>query len=269
MFDLVEKGGVRYLRSTNIKSIHGFSTRVGGVSTMEHTKHLNLAFGRGEDDATVLQNVKLFADAVGVDADKIISVPQVHSNEVRLVCESDAGEGVSRRATFSCDGYYTQAIGLPIAVKTADCVPILLEARDGHGEAVAVSAVHAGWRGTAMKIVGVAVDKLCELGVEPTNIYVAIGPCINECCYEVGEDFPNQIKEKLGQSYENKFIKRKENGSLFADLVGMNLEILKSRGVPMDNIDASGLCTFCDAELFYSHRRQNGIRGSLMSVISK
>jgi YfiH family protein len=269
MFEIINCGGVSYFRSTALKSKHAFSTRRGGFSTLEYTKGLNLAFGRGDDEETVLKNVEVFASSIGIEAKKIISVPQIHSADVRIVTEMDAGAGVYKKADFECDGYVTVECGLPLGVKTADCVPILLESRDDNGEVIAVSAVHAGWRGTASRIVENAVNLLCSLGGKRENIYVAIGACIDECCYEVGNDFVNEINKKLGQNYENKFIKRKENGSFYADLKGMNLEILLSSGVPRENIDISPHCTCCEPELFYSHRGQRGKRGALMSVISK
>lgn len=269
MFELVNINGVCFLKSTRLKSNHGFSTRIGGVSELEYTQSLNLAFGRGDDEEIVRKNVEIFAQALGIDGKSIISVPQVHSNEVRMVSMADAGEGVDKKATFSCDGYATVESGLPIGIKTADCVPILLEARNDDGEVIAVSAVHAGWRGTAERIAEGAVQKLCLFGVEPKNIYVAIGPCIDECCYEVGNDFADKIAEKLGQKYEIKFISKAKNGSLFANLKGMNLETLLSCGVPRENIDISDMCTCCNPKFFYSHRRQKGVRGAHLNVIVK
>ena len=217
----------------------------------------------------VLKNLEIFALAVGFSANKVISVPQIHSNIVKEVGFEEAGMGYSTAHGFSCDGYIATECGLPLGVKTADCVPILLEARNDEGEVIAVSALHAGWRGTADKIVKTALDKLCNLGVKVENIYVAIGPCIDECCYEVGNDFANQIEIKLGQNYKNKYIKLKENGSIYADLKGMNLGILTSCGVPASNIDVCAYCTACNENLFYSHRRQNGVRGAHLSVIIK
>lgn len=267
MFRMIEKEGVKLLVSDKIISRHGFSTRLGGFSTSAHTSSLNLAYGLGDDEETVKRNVEAFASALGVDARKIISVPQIHSADVRTVYDADAGAGVWSEAAFKCDGYVTVCRELPIGIKTADCVPILIEGRDERGIPIAVSAIHAGWRGTAAKIAAVAIEKMAEFGVKKENVYVAIGPCIGECCYEVGIDFANEINKKLGQNYENKHIKRSENGSLFADLVGMNIDILVSCGAVRDNIDVCSLCTYCEEDLFYSHRRQKGIRGSMMSVI--
>ena len=269
MFELINKNGVSYFRSTVLKSSHAFSTRIGGFSELEHTRGLNLAYGRGDSEETVRKNVLAFADALGIDGTKIISVPQIHSADVLFVTDKDAGAGVFEKAKFECDGYVTTEAELPIGVKTADCVPILLEARDETGKVIAVSAVHAGWRGTAAKISVNALDKLFSLGAKKENIYVAIGVCIDECCYEVGSDFANEINQQLGQNYENKHIRKRENGSLYADLKGMNIDILLEWGVPFENIDVSEYCTCCNPELFYSHRGQKGKRGAMMSVICK
>ena len=269
MFELVNKNGVFLLKSTVLKSNHAFSTRIGGISDLEHTKGMNLAFGRGDDEKTVFENLNIFASSVGFSREDIISVPQIHSNIVKIVGFDEAGMGYYRNHNFTCDGYVTDKKNLPIGIKTADCVPILLEVRNEKGEVIAVAAVHAGWRGTADRIAENAVKKLCELGAEIDNIYVAIGPCIDECCYEVGEDFSNQIENKLGQNYKNKYIKSKDNSSLFANLKGMNFEILTSAGVPSQNIDVCKYCTSCNDPLFYSHRRQKGLRGAHLNVIIK
>lgn len=269
MLEIINKNGVFLLKSTVLKSNHAFSTRIGGISKMEHTAGMNLAFNLGDDDETVLANLKILAKALDIDDEALISVPQIHSNIVRSVNFDSAGMGYRKKHGFSCDGYVTKENGLPIGVKTADCVPILMEARDEDGNVVAVSALHAGWRGTADKIAQVGVEELLSLGVDAKNIYAAIGPCIDECCYEVGDDFVNQIEIKLGQNYKNKFIIFKENGRIFADLKGMNSELLLSCGILKENIDVSSYCTCCDPELFYSHRRQKGVRGSHLNIIVK
>ncbi len=269
MFELVNKNGVFLLKSTVLKSKHAFSTRIGGTSQLDHTKGMNLAFVRGDDDATVFENLRIFADALGFDCKNVISVPQIHSKIVKTVDFCDAGAGYYKQHGFSCDGYVTCEAALPIGIKTADCVPILLEARDEKENVIAVASLHAGWRGTADRIAEEGVKTLCSLGARAEKIYVAIGPCIDECCYEVGSDFVEQIETKLGQNYKNKFILEKENGKLFADLKGMNLDVLLSCGVPRENIDIAPYCTCCNSELFYSHRRQRGIRGAHLSVIVK
>ena len=130
--------GVKFLRSDKIKCPHGFSTRIGGVSTAPPTKELNLQFGRGDDKKTVLENLSRFAEAVGVLPESIVSAHQIHSNIVKRITSSSSPK-------LECDGFVSSDTGVSLAVKTADCVPILLSGEDGHGNVVAVSAVHAGW----------------------------------------------------------------------------------------------------------------------------
>ena len=269
MIKIVENNGVALLQSNLLLSSHGFSTRVGGVSRTEHTASLNLAYGRGDDDATVMENLKIFCSQISVEPEDVISVPQIHSADVKVVGEKEKGIGVSKSAPFSCDGYVTGEKGVPIGIKTADCVPILLEARDEENNVIAVSAIHAGWRGTVDGIARVAIEKLVSLGADPEKIYVAIGPCIHSCCYEVGEDFVKAVKEKLGQNYDENYIISRSSNKKYADITKINLDILLQCGVPRGNIDVCELCTCCHTELFYSHRASRGKRGTMMSVIQK
>ena len=256
------KNGNSGIFSDMLKSPHCFSTRLGGVSTEEHTSSLNLAFGRGDTDETVLENLATFADFASFDPESIVSVPQIHSAEVFTVDSSHRGMGYFRKADFSCDGYVTNCYEVTLGVKTADCVPILLEARDTDGEVIAVSALHAGWRGTAARIAEVGVMRLKELGADPERIFAAIGPCIGQCCFEVGDECRGELSK-----IDAALIKKGENGKFFPDLAPLNRRVLEQSGVPSENIDTFGLCTFCEKDLFYSHRRQNGVRGTHLSVI--
>ena len=167
------ENGVEYLRSNNIISKHAFSTRIGGVSRLPHTVSLNLAYGRGDDNETVLENLSLFAEAVGFDAGRLVSVGQIHSADVRVVDESHAGQGYMIEEDFQCDGYVTNKSGLTVGVKTADCVPILMEGYDNGGKVCCVGAAHAGWRGTVSGIATVCLGKMRNLGA--VRVRVAIG----------------------------------------------------------------------------------------------
>ncbi len=251
--------GVKFLRSDKIKCPHGFSTRIGGVSTAPHTKELNLQFGRGDDEKTVLENLSRFAEAVGVLPESIVSAHQIHSNIVKRITSSSSPK-------LECDGFVSSDTGVSLAVKTADCVPILLAGEDGHGNVVAVSAVHAGWRGTAKNIVSVGVLELLKSGITPENIFAAIGPHICADCFEVDADCRDTIISSLGSYYEC-FIHRKVN-KFHVDLGKINRQLLLDMDIPMSNIDLSDACTFESDELFYSHRRTNGVRGTMLSVIS-
>ena len=254
--------GVCYVRSDRISLPHGFSTRLGGVSELPHTASLNLAFGRGDEDAVVLENLARFTAAVGVP-DEVISLPQIHSADVRVVSESDRGLGCQRPADGSCDGYVTTARNVTIGIKTADCVPILL----ADETAGVICALHAGWRGTVAGIARVGVEKMVTLGADPSRIVAAIGPSICPQCYTVGEDFADAVAAAPCAELCLPHLIRRDS-RLTADLPAMNATILCAAGLQAENIDLSSLCTCCDTTHFYSHRASHGLRGTLMSVIA-
>ena len=166
---------------------------------------------------------------------------QIHSNLVLVVDRKGmCGQG---------DALVTNVSGLTIAVRTADCYPILL-ADTRHR---AAAAVHAGWRGTITHIVEQAIEKMrTEFGTLPADVHAAIGPGIGACCYEVGEEVASQF----GYC-----------GRAHLDLARENRRQLVSAGVEPQNIEALGVCTFCDAERFFSYRREKEKAGRMTSYI--
>lgn len=272
MFIYVQTNGVGYYCSTLLKSKHAFATREGGVSQFPYTQSLNLAHGRGDGEATVLQNLQLFADAVGMAADRVISLPQVHGTEVLTVTEKDAGRGYAKPANGEADGYLTTQADLPLGVKSADCVPVLLEARNEEGIVLAVSAVHAGWKGTAGGIAVRAVKALRD-ACGNVEIYAAIGPCIGACCFEVGQDCVDEFVRLCGREMTQACFRETQNGKYYGDLVMVNRMLLTGVDVPVSHIDAADICTCCHPERFFSHRYAakyaDGKRGTMLSVIWK
>lgn len=260
---------VVYYCSDIIPCIHGFSTRIGGISSCTHTKGLNLAFGRGDDRETVLENLRLFSAALGIEPEGVISVSQVHSDNIRFVGEDNRGEGYYREELEHCDGYVTDENNITLGIKTADCVPILLYAPTNGTFGGGVAAVHAGWRGTALGIVKKAVHRLCDMGAVPSEIKVAIGPSIGSCCYLVREDFYKSFCSIAGRELTELFVLPVGDGQWTADLKGVNIKMLCDSGILRENIDACALCTCCHCEEFYSHRFSNGKRGTMLSVITK
>lgn len=271
-FELKEKNGVSFLTSDAIACRHGFSTRLGGVSTAEHTASLNLAFGRGDDDETVRKNLELFSSAVGIAPETVISRGQVHSSKVVYADKKNCGEGYYRDSKLVCDGYVTDQPDVALGIKTADCVPILFE----DPEARVIGAVHAGWRGTIALIANECVDLMTRLGAKPSRIRAAIGPAIHRCCYTVGEDFYKAVSDSLGKHMAQEFVEyigdlpiddsTRRRPTFRADIVGLNVRILNEAEV--GRIDVSELCTSDHTELFYSHRATGGKRGTMLSIIS-
>ena len=228
---------------------HGFSTRNGGVSSLPHTKSLNLGYGRGDDEDTVDENRRIFAGLAGCDADALVTAEQIHSENV--VYADGKVKSVS-----DCDGFYTDVPGVYVAVKTADCQPILFADPVNR----IVGACHAGWRGTVRGIAAKTVSAMVSLGADPGSILAALGPCIGSCCYEVKDDFVRAVAEANESLLE--YVK-----GYHADLSAMNRAVLLAAGIKEENIRISGLCTCCESGLFYSHRRQRGVRGTMLSFI--
>jgi len=262
---ITAKNGVKYFRSDILSCKNAFATRIGGVSVLPHTAELNLAFGRGDSEVVVCNNLSVFADAVGFEPRSVISVPQIHSANVVRVDSSHRGMGYYKRAPFECDGYVTTDKNVILGVKTADCVPILLSAKDENGEVIAIAALHAGWRGTANAIAREGVKALADLGADPKRIFAAIGPHICKDRFEVGEECKNEFVRLLGEDILELIEQRGDK--YFPDLGAINRKILCERGVLPENIDTSDACTYCDPSLFYSHRRMNGVRGTHLSII--
>ena len=267
----MKKGDDMIIKSKILRCTHAFATRNGGVSSLEHTRSLNLAFGRGDDDETVLQNLEILARAVGIDPKSVISLPQIHSDIIYKVGRDDAGEGYYKKGEIrEGDGYITGEAGVTLGVKSADCVPILFEA-ERDGELVAVGAVHASWRGSVSGIAAKCVDMLCrEYGVSPLGIRAVIGPCIHGCCYEVGEDLNSEVTARLGKEIAEHFILPipEKRNKYYCDLVGLNRQLLSAAGITDQNLEIIDLCTCCHPDIFFSHRFSKGNRGTMLNLIS-
>ncbi len=273
MFYKEEKCGTVIYRSTLLDGVvHGFSTRIGGVSAGCDAAGLNMGYERGDTESSVDENRRIFAEACGISEDRFVgrrvfaSAKQVHSCRIEYAVPSTAG------SDFVCDGFVTDIHGVPIAVKTADCVPILLY----ESGAEVAAAVHAGWRGTARGIAAVAVERMCRLGAMRSRIRAAIGPSICASCFVVGEDFADSFRELASQSphmrmrigaesMTDDFIRRGEDGALHCDLQSVNERLLTLVGVR--HIDRADICTKEHPDEFWSHRRDGGARGVMAAAI--
>jgi len=157
------------------------------------------------------------------------------------------------------DALVTDDPGRRIGVRTADCLPILL--LDARRRVVA--AIHAGWRGTASAIVAHAVEKMhLDFGSRPADIYAALGPCIGECCYEVGPEVACHFSTLFPEWPP-------VTGKQHLDLPEANRRHLTAAGVPAGQIFNSALCTFCLPEHFFSFRREPHTPERMLSVITR
>lgn len=259
-------GRVPYYQSrlfieNNIK--HAFFTRKGGVSTGEFGS-LNFAEGSGnikDSQNNVFENHRIAAGVFGLDAFDICRSVQTHTSNVRLVGVDDKGRGLTRpQLEQGVDGLVTCEKNILLSIRTADCVPVLL----CDPVAGVCAAVHAGWRGTVGGITKNALTIMRDNGARDENIFAAIGPCIGKCCYEVGKELFDAFVT-ASPNYSAFFT---PNGDKFMlDLNLANKTMLMEFGVRQENISVAKLCTKCDADNFFSHRRQGVVRGTLSAMI--
>ena len=242
--------------------VHGFSTRLGGVSQPPFDS-LNLGVGRGDDRAAVEENYRRFCAAVGSDVERVVLSKQVHSDEVLAVTEADAGKGLWRERDYETDALVTNGPGLALTVFSADCGTILLY----DPAARCIGAVHAGWRGVSNGILGKTVAELVKrFGAKPANLRAALGPAINACCFETDDDVPQAMLSAFGPRAEDFMERRGEKWHV--DLKGLNRLWLLDAGVPQDQIDVCPLCTACRQDLYWSHRKMGQARGAQVAQIA-
>ncbi len=275
--------------------VHGFSTRPGGASELAapdsnvttKTKAecvLNLGFTDWDSRDNVAENRKRFFSALGAGAMRVVTLRQVHSDIAHHVNGSNPAPGTEAPKG---DALFTRERGVVLAVQTADCIPILL----ADTKRKAVAAIHAGWRGTLQRIAEKTLGRMqMEFGTQPKDVVAALGPGIGRCCYEVGHDVAGQFAAKFANArewFEGPFdsvasgdndpnwlpwLTMKPPGHappperVHLDLIAANRSILDGRGSAPQNISASGFCTACRTDLFFSYRRER-ITGRLMAAI--
>lgn len=258
--------GVTYLSAEAFEHaggvVHGFSTRLGGVSTGTY-ESLNLGSTRGDDPEHVRENYRRFFAAVGADLSTVAMTNQVHSDVVRPVTTADIKAGLLDPEPYEADGLVTDIPGVALVIFSADCLPVLLY--DPVRRVIA--AVHAGWRGTASGIVERAVEKMAFYGCRPEDILAAIGPGISRCCFETHEDVPNAMTEAMGASALH-CIQVLPTGKFHVDLKALNAKRLENAGLDPEHIAVSGDCTACLPEKYWSHRVTHGERGSQAAMIA-
>jgi hypothetical protein len=256
--------------------IHGFSTRPGGVSVLDGQEILNLGFVDWDTKENVLENRRRFQSALGADSLQLVALKQIHSDLVHLFEASPS-------APCRGDASATNRPGLLLGVQTADCVPILLV----DPKKRAVSAIHAGWRGTLQRIVTKAIGKMhMQFGTRPADLLAAIGPSIGGCCYEVGTEVAVEFQSQFPHASDwfdelrtgdepnpLQWLNMMPPGhqpppkNVLLDLRKANRAQLLGAGLRPQNIFVSDLCTACRSDLLFSYRKEGANSGRLISVI--
>ena len=239
-------GPIDVLVSEQFPALHGFTCR------LRNRQRDALSFGIRDQADTDLD---LLERATG--AHVLHSLRQVHGNDVRVVNESPR---VGHPPTG--DVLVTRVPGTGVAIKAADCVPVLL----ADPVSGAVAGAHAGWRGTLVRVVQKAAHALAaEVGTRPSRLVAVIGPAIRVCCFEVGPEVVSAFTENRHDV--DRFVIRPDTGARpHLDLVLANRLQLLEAGLREDAIDDAGLCTRCQPA-FHSYRREGPGVGRNWSVV--
>jgi YfiH family protein len=249
----VESGSLVYYQfdqwAGDSRLVHGVFTRLGGVSPAPW-QSLNLGRTQGDREDHVSENWRRVYAALALDADRACSVWQVHSADTVVV----TGPTPGRHWQAKADGMVTDRPGLPLAMRFADCVPVVLYDPVRH----ALGLAHAGWQGT---LLGAGVSALNALvatyGTRPADVQAGIGPSIGPERYQVGEEVVAAVRLAFGPV--EGLIHRDADGSARFDLWAANRLALVRAGVVQ--IEVAGICTATHTEEFFSHRAENGQTG--------
>jgi len=229
-----------------------FTTRLGGESHPPFDS-FNLGHGIGDDEKAVAANMQRLVGAANLPSPPH-QARQEHGTG-HLLC---SGSGCVHDS--AADILIAQESGCPLAVRTADCLPILLA--DPVNRKIA--AVHAGWRGTAARVVVRAVELMREEGAAIDCIRASLGPCIGPCCFEIGEEPAAALAASA--THAARAISRSEKA--YADLAAINAMQLHEAGVATAHIESLQQCTCCHPELFFSYRRDGGSSGRHLAVVA-
>jgi purine-nucleoside/S-methyl-5'-thioadenosine phosphorylase / adenosine deaminase len=219
-----------------------FSTRQGGVSEGAFAS-LNLGIRTEDDPARVVENRTRLCAAVGADPDGATMAWQRHGATVTRA----QPRGIVTPGTVydHCDGLWSDAPGRAMLLLTADCLPIAVARVQTERRRPAVGILHAGWRGLLAGVIGAGVRALGG-----GRLSAAIGPSIGPCCYEVGEEVALPFREAFGDDVMR-------DGRL--DLWTAAERALRAAGC--EQVERLGICTSCERERFFSHRRDRGRTG--------
>ncbi|MEK6598711.1 MAG: peptidoglycan editing factor PgeF [Deltaproteobacteria bacterium] len=254
---LKQEAGIKYASSHILDALdfirHGFLSRVGGISEPPFSS-LNFDTRDGDDIKNVEHNKIIAGRLFGFDASRVLTINQSHGNDVLII--DKPVKDISGLSKTSADAIITNQCGIAIGILTADCVPIIMV--DPIKKVAGV--VHAGWRGTAKRIVQKTIETMVKhFGSGKKEIVAAIGPSIGQCCYKVD----GVVAREFG---DNGFI-NKEDDCWRLDLKKANLGQMVNSGIFEKNISVEDFCTSCRNDLFFSYRADGKITGRQLNFV--
>ncbi|WP_256760258.1 peptidoglycan editing factor PgeF [Cohnella sp. WQ 127256] len=248
-----------------------------GVTAGFTTRHaMNTALHVGDDPIKVVDRRSRVMNQLDWKVEAFTCAEQVHGNQVHVVTSEDVGSGRSDResAIQNTDALITNESDVLLAMYFADCVPLYFyDPVTG-----SMGLAHAGWKGTVFEIAVKTVEKMCAtFGVKSENLLAAIGPSIGSCCYEVDQNVLRHVHPLLDSLRdgndlidETSVIKPTSKEShAYLDLKHLNRQLMIKAGILPSRIEMSSWCTSCRSDLLFSHRKENGITGRMMSWLGR
>ena len=236
--------------------VHAFSPR-----SFEREKgvHEELLLGRKTDPKASSQHRQLLLESLSIDSKEIFFVKQVHGDRVFVL--DDPQQSVEQVEQEEADALITDLTEKPIAVLSADCVPVILYDPEKH----VVGVIHAGRKGTQMSIVSNTMSMLSRVyGSRPQDVMMALGPAIGGCCYEVEAPCIAPFRESYREWKD--FVTAHSQSRFMLDLLKANAIDGARAGISKENIYWSGECTSCNNDRWFSYRRE-GTTGRIVSLV--
>ena len=223
---------------------YGFFGRQGGVSTGLYDS-LNCGFGSNDDPSLVAQNRSLCASALGLRADDIASVYQIHSADIVTISNKNQLAEPRARA----DGLVTALPDIALSILTADCTALLFCDPENH----VIGACHAGWRGAAQGVIQNTIEAMLALGAKRETVHCVIGPTIAQASYQIGEDMYREVNERAPEAIPYFIEDPKAADKYLFDLPAFAADCAARSG--LHHIYDLGLDTYDESARFFSHRR--------------
>jgi len=230
-----------------------FTLRHGGISPPPFDQQ-NFGIGLGDEEHHIEQNLNNLIHTASLPGAPHQS-DQIHGVDI-LQCS-----GAGRMHDQQADILITTQRGVALAVRTADCLPILL----ADPQAGVIAAVHAGWRGSANNIVQRAVRAMIQHGAEQEQLLAWLAPCIGPCCFAIGADTAKALQQSVDGTATWLTC---TTGGMHADLHEINRLQLRDAGISNTRIEINRACTVCDAARFFSFRRDHGMTGRHLAVVA-
>ena len=244
MFYFEEINGKKILKSSLLNGLnHFFTTRETVIKTKEP-----------DFEQIVKENKKDVCEFLGISEENLVHPSQTHTSHIEVA-------QVGKISYPDTDGLILTNKEQAIYLNFADCTPVIIYDPVKHIGAVS----HAGWRGTAGNIASKTVAKMAkDFGSNPVDLKCAIGPAISFCCYNVGEEVLQKMKETV-KNFDG--LSEIRQGNIFINLKGINRQQLIEVGVKSENIDVCPYCTVCNNDLFFSYRNENATTNRHSAVI--